>query len=117
MDRRERASPRPRCHYTDVRYPYPEWIREIEPINPKQIALYPWTLRSVLRTLDACDGVVLNSLALSVGTFIRRPIIGLLTGSDLDVFGKPRLVDVLAAARYRLDWVAGMDHETHDVYL
>ena len=102
---RPRSEPRhrPECHYTDVPYPYPDWVREIEPLNPKQIALHPWTLRPVLRTLNACDGVVLNSLALSVGRMMRRPIIGLLTGSDLDVFANRKLVDVLAAARYRFD--------------
>jgi glycosyltransferase involved in cell wall biosynthesis len=71
-----------------------------------QIVLYPWTLRPVLSTLDSCDGVVLNSLALSVGTLIRRPIIGLLTGSDLDVFSNRNLVDVLAVAPSRLDCLA-----------
>ena len=108
MDRpRSEPRHRPECHNTDVPYPYPDWIREIEPLNLKQIVLHPWTLRSVLRTLDACDGVVLNGLALSVGTLIRRPIIGLLTGSDLDVYANPRLVDTLAAGPHRLDWLPG----------
>ena len=105
---RPRSEPRhrPECHYTDVPYPYPDWIREIEPLNPMQIVLYPWTLRPVLRTLEACDGVVLNGLALSVGTWIRRPIIGWLSGSDLDVYANSRLIDVLAAGPSRLDGFA-----------
>lgn len=101
---------RPECHSTDVPYPYPDWIREIEPLIPKQIVLYRWTLRGVLRTLEACDGVVLNGEALSLGTFISRPIIGLLTGSDLDVYANPRVVDTLAAAPSRLDWLPGKGH-------
>lgn len=98
---------RPEFHSADIPYPYPSWIREIAPLNPLQIVLYPWTLRPVLRVLEACDGVVLNGLALSVGTLIRRSTIGLLTGSDLDVFCNQKLIDVLAAARYRLDRFAG----------
>ncbi|MDE3051035.1 MAG: glycosyltransferase, partial [Nitrospirota bacterium] len=82
-------------------------IREIEPITLKQIVQYRWTLRRVLRTLETCDGVVLNGIALSVGTLIRRPIIGLLTGSDLDVYANPGLVDTLAATPHPLDWLPG----------
>ena len=72
-------------------------------LSPLRNALCPWTLRSELGVLAACDGVILNGLALSLGTSIKRPIIGLLTGSDLDVFANPRLVDVLAAATYRIE--------------
>jgi glycosyltransferase involved in cell wall biosynthesis len=106
---RPRCEPRhrPEYHYTDVPYPYPDWICEIQPLSLKQIFLYRWTLRRVLRTLEACDGVVLNGVALSVGTLIRRPIIGLLTGSDLDVYANPNLVDTLAATHHPLDWLPG----------
>ena len=98
---------RPEHHYTDVPYPYPDWIREIEPLNLRQILLLPWTLRSVLRTLNACDGIVLNGLGLSLGTLIRPPLIGLLTGSDLDVYANPRLVETLAAGPHPFDWLPG----------
>jgi len=89
---------RPEFHHNDVLYPYPDWIREIEPLHPKQIVLYPWTVRPVLRILEGCDGVVLNGFGLSLGPFIHRPTIGVLTGSDLDVYANPGLVDVLAAS-------------------
>ena len=98
---------RPESHYEDVPYPYPNWIREMPALSPLRNALYPWTLRSELSVLGACDGVILNGLALSLGTSIKRPIIGLLTGSDLDVFANPKLVDVLAAAPYRVERVFG----------
>jgi len=98
---------RPESHYADVLYPYPDWIREIEPLHPKQIVLYPWTVRPVLRTLEGCDGVVLNGFGLSLGPLIGRPIIGLLTGSDLDVYANPHLVDVLAASPSRSDRLSG----------
>ena len=98
---------RPESHYNDVSYPYPDWIREIEPLHPKQIVLYPWTVRPILRTLEACDGVVLNGFGLSLGPFIHRPSIGMLTGSDLDVYANPDLVDVLAASPTHSDRLSG----------
>lgn len=105
---RPRSEPRhrPESHYQEMPYPYPNWIREIQPVNPLQIVLYPWTLKSVFRALDTCDGVVLNGLALSLGQAVRRPLIGLLTGSDLDVFANPRSVVSLASAPYGLEWLA-----------
>lgn len=108
---RPRSEPRhrPELHYTEVSYPYPDWIREINPLNLKRIVLQPWTLRSVLHTLNRCDGVVLNGLGLSLGPRIRRPIIGLLTGSDLDVYANPDLVDTLAAGEHPLDWLPGVN--------
>ena len=104
---RPRSEPRhrPEFHYADVPYPYPPWICEIDPLNLKRIVLCPWMLRNVLRTLHACDGVVLNGMALSVGTLIRRPVIGVLTGSDLDTYANQKVVNVLAAAPHRLDWL------------
>lgn len=98
---------RPECHYNDVSYPYPDWIRETEPLSPKQIVLQPWRLRSVLQVLNACDGVVLNGFAISIGARLCRPTIGLLTGADLDVFSNPRLVDVLAKGPSRADGLTG----------
>ena len=95
---------RPESHYTDIPYPYPDWIQEIDALSPVRIVLVPWTLRSVVRTLEACDGVVLNGLALSLGTAIHRPLIGLLTGSDLDVFSNPKLLNTLAEGSYRSDF-------------
>ena len=105
---RPRSEPRhrPEYHYADVPYPYPAWIQEIAPSNPLQIALYPWALRSVIGRLQTCDGVILNGLALSVGERISRPIIGLLTGSDLDVFANLKQVSSLAAASYQGDWLS-----------
>ncbi len=98
---------RPECHYSDIRYPYPDWIQEIAPLTPVQIVLRPWALKGVLTMLDACDGVVLNGFGLSVGTRIRRPSIGLFTGSDLDVFANPKVVGSLIAAPSRFSWIAG----------
>lgn len=97
---------RPEAHYNDISYPYPDWIKEIEPLNPKQIVLYPRALQPILRSLEVCDGVILNGLALSLGPSIHRPLIGLLTGSDLDVFANPNSVDALATAPYGSDWFA-----------
>jgi glycosyltransferase involved in cell wall biosynthesis len=104
---RSESRHRPECHYPDVPYPYPDWICEIEPLTLRQVVRYRWTLRRVLRTLETCDGVVLNGVALSVGTLIHRPTIGLLTGSDLDVYANPRIVNTLAASAHRLDWLPG----------
>lgn len=98
---------RPECHYREVPYPYPDWIREVKPISLKQAVHYRWSLRRVLRRFELCEGVILNGVALSVGTLIDCPIIGLLTGSDLDVYANPDLLNTLAATPHPLDWLPG----------
>lgn len=107
---RSRSEPRhrPECHYNDVPYPYPDWIREVEPLDPIQLVLLPARAhKRVLRSLETCDGVVLNGLALSLGPLLRIPTVGLLTGSDLDVYANPDSVRNLAAAGGRFDAVPG----------
>jgi len=93
----------------DVGYPYPGWIHEIRPLmNLSSIFLPGWGNRGILRVLEACDGVVLNGLALSLGSLLQRPTIGLLTGSDLDVFANPGSAAALAAAPRRFSWIPGV---------
>lgn len=108
---RPRSEPRhrPECHYADVPYPYPDWIREVEPLGPIQLVVMPARRhKRILRLLETCDGVVLNGLALSLGPLLHLPTIGLLTGSDLDVYANPGSVRILAAAAGRFDAVPGV---------
>lgn len=108
---RPRSEPRhrPECHYTDVPYPYPGWIQEIEPLKPISLVVKPTrAYKQVLQSLEACDGVVLNGLALSLGTFLHSPTIGLLTGSDLDVYANLDTVCNLAATKGRFDAIPGV---------
>ena len=49
---RSESRHRPECHYTDVPYPYPNWVREIEPLNPMQIVLIRGPLDLYCRRLN-----------------------------------------------------------------
>jgi glycosyltransferase involved in cell wall biosynthesis len=100
---------RPEFHYADVRYPYPTWIHEVPPLTDlRTVPVFGWATRRVLRVLETCDGVVLNGEALSLGSLLHRPTIGLLTGSDLDVYADPRSVAALAAVPGRFSWIPGI---------
>jgi len=106
---RGEARHRPEYHYPDVPYPYPEWIHEIKPSGRLRHAFWPSAVhREVLRSLEKCDGAILNGLALSLGAFLHRPVIGLLTGSDLDVYANLASVKTLAAAKTRFDATPGV---------
>lgn len=99
---------RPEWHYTDVSYPYPDWIQEVAPLVPVRLVVMPTRgHQRILRLLGTCDGIVLNGLALGLGPLLRAPTIGLLTGSDLDVYANPQSARVLAAAAGRFDQVPG----------
>lgn len=80
---------RPEFRYSDISYPYPDWIREI--IYPDEAAFVTRSpaRRESLKILRACDLVVLNDLGTSLAADIGRPSLSLLTGSDLSFYCDP----------------------------
>lgn len=80
---------RPEFRYSDITYPYPEWIREI--IFPDEAAFVTRSpaRREALKILRACDFVVLNDLGTGMAADIGRPYLSLLTGADLSFYCDP----------------------------
>lgn len=75
---------RPEFRCEEIKYPYPEWIREIC-LNPKDLVLHSHKKREAVTLLRSCDAVVLNGYGPSLHSRIHKPALVMLTGSDLEV--------------------------------
>jgi glycosyltransferase involved in cell wall biosynthesis len=95
---------RPETRYADIGIPYPDWVHDI---NLSRFDLLVPTARRarVVNILNGCDGIVLNQLAPTLGRFLRKPTIVLLTGSDLNIYCDSSASAKLAAVSPRPPWL------------
>lgn len=103
---RENTLCRPEYHYSEISYPYPDWI--IEVVLPSQILLpiipriaAAWYERKIARTTKKKVGCfVLNGFFTSLAPYLCRtvPKVGLSHGSDLDVWADTLNTSLLSAS-------------------
>lgn len=88
---------RPESRYSDIMFPYPDWIREI--VFPDEVAYVSrcWQRKSAISVLRDCDFVVLNDLGICLASDIGRPCLAMLTGSDLSFYCSPSSEDRVVA--------------------
>lgn len=86
---------RPECRFDDVPYPYPDWIHEFRfsPFFPATFLVPSHSRRQVIQLLRSCDAVVLNDVGPSLWSYVRRPAIVFLTGSDLQILANWKTID------------------------
>lgn len=80
---------RPECHYENISYPYPEWIKEITILNPSIKCLYPkFFYSSILNEIDDGDVFFLCDWYISLAPYLpqKSKIIILPHGADLDTW-------------------------------
>ncbi len=81
---------RPEFRYSDITYPYPEWVHEILLTDAVSFVVGNPLRREAVRLLRSCDFVVLNDLGTSLARDVARPYLTLLTGSDLTYYCNPQ---------------------------
>lgn len=90
---------RPECHYSDIPYPYPDWIKEEVVWRPElQSVLGGVNTARVLRHLEAADVVFLSGHYIQLAARLRQDVvkIGLFAGSDFGVWCDVEKVPTLA---------------------
>lgn len=75
---------RPENAYDDI-LPYPDWIVDASPLDLWAFPGPPAGREQVVQLLKQCDLVFLNEFGLSLGPDVGRPVVALLTGTDLVV--------------------------------
>lgn len=91
------APPREKLHRPECRYKeyarYPEWMFDVHPPLPLVSYVFAQVFFSQLITRlnsQDYDGIVLDGLALSLGSHLAAPKFALLAGSDLDILCDPK---------------------------
>ncbi len=92
---------RPESRYSDISYPYPDWIRETPPVNLEDIVFdrQPWK-EAVAHVAD-CDALVLNKFAYDAATRLRIPALALVTGADVECYANPHAAEAFACHQTR----------------
>ncbi|MCI0664154.1 MAG: glycosyltransferase, partial [Acidobacteria bacterium] len=92
---------RPEHRYSDISYPYPDWIRDLGHFRPWDFVLPTPRRHAAVKTLRKCDAVILNEFGPSLLPLIQKPAVVLLTGSDLEVYSNFRAIDSVADEAYQ----------------
>jgi glycosyltransferase involved in cell wall biosynthesis len=83
---------RPENRYPEYRSGYPKWLHEVEIPNPLDWigTDYQGQRQRAGKILSGCDCIILNQLAPSLASSLKKPAIVLLTGTDLVIYGDYR---------------------------
>lgn len=92
VDSHERLN-RPEFKYSDISFPYPDWISDVSPVRVRDLILPSPRNRRIIKVLRSCDAVVLNGLGPSLSSNLIRPAFLLLTGTDLEGYGNFHSID------------------------
>ncbi len=79
---------RPEHHASNIKYPYPEWIKENFSLRNAAFTHFPNIfLRKLLRELNTCDAVILNDYGHRFKNFIKPSVlsISMFSGGDLEI--------------------------------
>jgi len=86
---------RPECHFKNIPYPYPKWIKEIvmSKLNKYIYPLFPRLfLKDIVEEMSDRDLIFFNDYGFQIARCFGKSIIkfGLFCGSDLDVYSDPK---------------------------
>lgn len=76
---------------------YPKWVIDASHLDEMDYFLLSPNLNSVLSRLACCDALLLNFVGPSLLPMLDRPAIAFLTGSDLDYYANPSMVEARTA--------------------
>lgn len=85
---------RPECHYKNISYPYPEWIKEML-ISKLLYIFYPLFpglfLRKIVKEMSDRDLIFFNDYGFQISKYFSKSTVkfGMFSGSDLDILPDP----------------------------
>ncbi len=89
---------RPECRYADVPFPYPDWIREVAPVEMGDVVFQTSRWRTALDHVRDCDALVLNKFGYDAATRLPVPAFCLTTGGDVEFWANPDAAEAFACA-------------------
>lgn len=78
---------RPENRYSDISYPYPEWIYDLSPMHIHDYMFFSFRKRNrIASILRDCDAVIANEFGPMLLSDMDLPSIAMLTGTDLETY-------------------------------
>ena len=84
---------RPEGRAPEFRSGYPDWIVDQSDLEDHDYFVLSPKLEPCLDRLSRCDALILNYIGPSLLPMLERPAIAFLTGSDLDYYANPKMVE------------------------
>jgi glycosyltransferase involved in cell wall biosynthesis len=84
---------RPESSAPGLRSGYPHWIVDASELKEEDYFDLSPNLRPVIDQLSRCDALMLNDVGPSLLQILDKPAIVFLTGSDLEYYANPRMVE------------------------
>jgi len=103
---------RPEAREPEFRSDYPHWVMDASDLEELDYFLLSPNLNPVLHRLACCDALVLNYVGPSLRPILDRPAIAFLTGSDLDYYANPSMVEARTAG-WGKDYKESPDGQEH----
>jgi glycosyltransferase involved in cell wall biosynthesis len=100
---------RPEYRYADVSCPYPDWIREVAPVQMADVVFNTAHWRGVIDFVRDCDALVLNKFGYDAANRLSSPAFCLTTGGDVEFWSNPAAAEAFACATdgdaRKTDWI------------
>lgn len=84
---------RPESRAPEFRFGYPDWIVDASDLEEWDYFVLSPKLEPVLDRLSRCDALILNAVGPSLLPMLDSPAIAFLTGSDLEYYANPKMVE------------------------
>jgi len=84
---------RPESIAAEFRSGFPDWMLDVSDLEEEDYFGLSPELAPTLNRLSGCEALLLNWVGPSLLPVLNRPAIALLTGSDLDYYANPAMVD------------------------
>ena len=72
---------------------YPDWIMDASGLEERDYFVQSKNMQCVTDRLACCDGLILNTLGPSLLSILNVPSLAFLTGSDLDYYANPEMIE------------------------
>ena len=84
---------RPENIAAEFRSGYPDWMMDASDLQEEDYFNLSPRVAPILDQLSSCDALLLNYVGPSLLPMLGRPAIALLTGSDLDHYANPSMIE------------------------
>ena len=89
---------RPESRAPELTLGYPDWVVDASALDDEDYFVLSPGVAPIVERLSSCDALLLNFVGPSLLPLLNRPAIAFLTGSDLDYYANPSMIEARTKA-------------------